>query len=188
MIPLKLNKERKYILAIGVVLLLAGLGYRFFPSGLGNLDQTDEIALKSRKVMEYKKKTASMAAVKKVLQESRGKLQRAEGLLLNGDTEALAAVDIQNILNEIAFRSGVEVKTMRILRSEKMGNEHYLGIRVEARLKATTRQLKDMLYRVGCSRKLLSIQQLSIDVPSTSYPLDLDIAVVVSGVMKVNGV
>ena len=185
MIRFKLNKERKILFASAMAALLIGLGYRFFPSGSESSDVKEEIILKSRKVVEYREKAASLSSIEKMLEDSRRQLEKAEGILLNGDTEALAAVDVQNIINEIAYRSKVEIKNTRVLNSEKQDNQKYLGIRVEVRLSATTRQLKEMLYRIACSNKLLAVKDLNVNAPNATNPLDLDVDLVVSGVMKI---
>ena len=111
-------------------------------------------------------------------------LEQLESGLLTGETPALAAVDVQNILNEVASRSEVEIKTVRVLKPEKMDEENYLSVPVQFTIRSTIRQLKEMLYRIETSPKYLTIKKIKINVRHTRGLRQLQSDLTVSGVMK----
>ncbi len=110
-----MNKERKYILIGGAILLLIGAIYRFFPEIEAFQPSGEEIVLKQKKLIKYRQTVEERSQTDAKLIALNRSLERSEAGLLNGETPALAAVDIQNILNQIASKSKVEVKAMRVL-------------------------------------------------------------------------
>jgi len=56
-------------------------------------------------------------------------------------------------LNEIAIGSGVEIKSIQVLKSQQKDTEPYIGVPVQFTVSATIRQLKDILYKVETSSK-----------------------------------
>jgi hypothetical protein len=178
------DSRNKRLLIIGALLLLAGMGYRFSSGFEDSFDINEEIALKKVKIKKFGEKVALMDQIEKNLATSRKTINKAEMLLLSGDTEALAAVDIQNMLNEIARRSNVELKTTKILKSDKLAHEAYLGIRVEINFSATIRQIKEICYRIETSGKWLEIPSCYFDVPDPRNPEKINAKMVVGGMMK----
>lgn len=184
MIQIKMNKERRYILFIGVILLLLGVTYRFYPSIQGLLSNREDIELKKQKVSKYRVKASSHDPLKKRMDSSRSVLERVEAGLIDGETAALAAVNIQNVLNEIAYRGGTTIQSMQVLKPKKLSNEGYLDVRVQLKFQSTIRQLKQMLYRIETTAKLLTISNLRIHANSEKSSHQLRGEMIVSGVMK----
>ncbi len=92
--PLKLSKERKIILIAGGLLLLIGVVYRFsgdIPWPFGN---DEVISLEARKIGKYRAMVGQKDRLEKLLRKNRVNLERAEQMLLSGDTAALAAATL----------------------------------------------------------------------------------------------
>ena len=162
MFGFKINKEKRYILIAGTALLLLGLIYRFSP-GLDFFHSSqEEILLKKKKLFKYRQLVQEKNVFEKKLISLNRTLDRAESALLKGKTSALAAVEPQNILKKMTGESQVGIKTMRVLKPEETEKEKYLGILVQFTFASTTRQLKEILYKIETSAKLLAIRELRI--------------------------
>ena len=159
---LRLSKERKYILIAGGVLLFIGLLYRSFPLFLDIFSGSEEIALKTRKLIKYRQTVQVRNKLEETLSSLSRTLARAESSLLVGDTPALCAVDIQNILNEIANRTKVEIKTMLVLKPKQKKEMKYMSIPVKFSISSTIEQLKETLYRIASSPKIMKVKDIQI--------------------------
>lgn len=154
----EMNKERKYLLIGGAILLLIGAVYRFLPDLETMFSSHNEIFIKEKKLVKYRNMVQEKKRLQTQLMAVNKELVRAETGLLTGGTPALAAVDIQNTLNEIADRSKTEIKTMRVLTVKIPEQGEYVSIPVQITLDAGIRQLKEIIYRIENSSKLLVIK------------------------------
>jgi len=179
-----LTKERKYILIGGILLLLAGAAYRFFPAIESVFAKSDEMVFKEMELEKYR------AALRKktVLQSERvaaeRELARVEAGLLTPSTPALAAVDIQNMLNDIAEQKKIVIRSMRVLEPKPVEAEQYLTIPLEVTATGSIRQLKEMLFRIENAPKLLKISTLRIRLPNYRRPEEIHTSFTVEGFMK----
>ena len=181
---LNITKERKYILIGGGILLLLALLYRFFPTFQDLGPATNEINLKINKIAKYRQKAQNRNELETKLIALNRNLERAEFGLLSGETPALAAVDIQNLINEIAEKIEIEVQTMRVLRSVDLENMNYLSVPVQFTFNSTLRQLKDLLYRIESSQKYLTIDSMKIRNAVSRQPDQIQATIDVSGFLK----
>ena len=183
-VKFKIDKEKKYILIAGVVLLIFGLAYRLLPLFQGIQTGSAEIAVKERQIAKYRQAVNERNEIQARLVSLSRSLERAEAGLLTGKTVALAAVDIQNILNEIAGEKGVEIKSVRVLKSRELDEGHYISIPVQFTVNSTVRQLKEILYRIEASPKLLTVEKIRISVGRGKSSRQIRSDITVSGFMK----
>ena len=101
MLKFNMSKERKYLLMGGGVLLLLGVLYRFFPVIQDLKPAGSEIIFKKQQIAKYRQKIQKRKNLESRRIALNRNLGRAESGLLAGETPALAAVDIQNILSDI---------------------------------------------------------------------------------------
>ncbi len=185
-----MTQERKYIIICGLILLLIGAAYRFAPEQSFSVFQSfnDEIAIQEKRLEKYRQILQERNQIESRLLSLTRDLERAESGLLTGETPPLAAVDIQNILNEIAGKSNVEVKTMRVLNPEEPDKEspvkNYLGIPVEITMSANVRQLKEVLYKIETSPKILKINDMKIRLMSSKEIKEVYATLIISGFMR----
>ena len=184
MLKFKIDKQRKYILIAAAILLLFGVIYRLFPFFQGIQEADAEIVLKERQLAKYRQMVQKGNDLQAKIISLNRTLKQVESGLLTGETPALAAVNVQNTLNEIASRSGVEIKTVRVLKPEKMDEENYLSVPVQFTISSTIRQLKEMLYRIETSPKYLTIRKIKISVRHTRGLRRIQSNLTVAGVMK----
>jgi len=180
-----IDKRRRYLLITGAVLLLFGFSFWLFPFLEGVPGGGTDIAAQKKRIAKYRQTVKGRGELEAKLASLDKSLKRAEAGLLTGKTAALSAADIQNILNEIALGSGVEIKSLQILKSQKQDSDMYISVPVQFTISATIRQLKDILYKIEESPKFfLTVERIGISVfgPSGSGQVRCDITV--SGIMK----
>jgi len=184
MLKFNMSKERKYLLMGGGVLLVLGVLYRFFPVIQDLKPAGSEIIFKKQQIAKYCQKIQKRKNLESRRIALNRNLGRAESGLLAGETPALAAVDIQNILSDITRKIDIEIKTMRVIKSIDLENMNYVSIPVQFTLKSTVRQLKDMLYQIETSNKFLIISKMKIRNTSGKQPEQISSTITVSGLLK----
>lgn len=181
------DKKRRYILIAGAVLLLFGLAFWLFPYFEGIQGGETDIAAQKKRIAKYRQTVKGRSELEAKLIFLNKSLERAEAGLLTGKTAALAAVDVQNTLNEIVIGSGVEMKSVQVLKSQspKQDAELYISIPVQFTVSATIRQLKDILYKIEASSKFfLTVERIGISVSGAGSPGQMRCDITVSGIMK----
>jgi hypothetical protein len=184
MTRLSLDKKRKHILIVAAVALFFGLVYRFYPSVQSLLFPKAEIELKEAKILKYQKELTADGGLDVLLNSLKESLKEAEKGLLTGKTRSLAAVQIQEILQEITEKSGVVIRSLNVLNPEELDKEGYLSIPVEFYLFATISQFKEVLYRIGISQKYLAVKQLRIDYTKSGPEDTIRCHMTVAGYMQ----
>jgi hypothetical protein len=184
-LTLIVDKRRRYLLIAGAVLLLFGLAFWLFPYFEGIPGGETDVAAQKKRVAKYRQTVKGRGELEARLVSLSKSLEVAEAGLLTGKTAALAAVDIQNILNEIALGSGIEIKSVQVLKSQKQDSDQYVSIPVQFTVNATIRQLKDVLYKIEASPKIfLTVDRIGISLAGSAYPGQTRIDFTVSGIMK----
>ena len=179
------DKRRRYLLIAGAVLLLFGLAFWLFPFFEGIQGGETDIAAQKKRVAKYRQTVKGRGELEARLVSLNKSLERAEAGLLTGKTAALAAVDIQNILNEIALGSGVEIRSVQVLKSQRQDSDQYVSVPVQFTVSATIRQLKDILYKIEASPKFfLTVERIGISVAGAGDPGQIRCDITVSGIMK----
>jgi Tfp pilus assembly protein PilO len=184
-LKLVMDKRKRTILIAGTVLLLFGLAYRFVPYFEGVQGGETEIAAQKKRIAKYRQTVKGRGELEASLATLNKSLEQAEAVLLTGKTEALAAVDVQNVLNEIALGSGVEIKSVQVLKSPQKDSDQYVSVPVQFSVNATIRQLKDILYKIEASPKFfLTVERIGISVAGAGSAGQMRADITVSGIMK----
>jgi ACT domain-containing protein len=166
----------------GIVLLILSAVYRFSGDMTTWLSGGDAMFLKEKKLAKYRELVQEKQSIQARHEELTRMIAQAESRLLTGGTPAIAAVDIQNTLNDIAGRSSAEIKTMRVLTPKQFENDPYAAIPVQISLHTTAAQLKEILYRIENSAKILVISEIRIHLLSDKETVEA--IFIVEGFMK----
>ncbi|MEA2039929.1 MAG: type II secretion system protein GspM [Thermodesulfobacteriota bacterium] len=183
MFKIKIDKRRRYLFIIGAILLFLGLIYRVLPFLQSIESGGTQIALKEREIAAYRRAVQEGQGIEERLISLNRSLERGESGLLKGTTPALASVDIQNRLNTIAKRNGIEIKRLRVLKPEQTGEDCYLSIPVKFNITSTLRQLTGLLYRIESSPKYMMVKTVRISSRGRSTG-QIQSDITVSGLMK----
>ncbi len=182
-----IDKRRRYLLIGGAVLLLFGLAFWVFPYLEGIQGGDTDVAAQKKRIAKYRQTVKGRGELEAMLVSLNKSLERGEAGLLTGKTAALAAVDIQNTLNEIVIGSGLEIKSVQVMKSpnQKQDADLYISIPVQFTVSATIRQLKDILYKIEASPKFfLTVERIGISVSGAAGPGQMRCDITVSGIMK----
>lgn len=179
-------KTRQFLLIAVAVVLFIGVAVRyglFFPGLPGS---SAEIEHKEKRVAKYHQLVQRKEVIQQKLIGLGKEVARAENGLLNGKTQALAAVDLQNRLTGIADGSQVTIESQRVLKPPKQGTDEeplYVQIPVQVTMTLTTRQLQQVLYGIADSPVFLKVTDASIKVKRAEEGT-LHATLTVSGLMK----
>jgi len=180
-----IDKRRRYLLIAGAVLLLFGFAYWLLPYVEGNRGGETDIAAQKKRIAKYQQAVKGRGEVDARAASLSKSLERAEAGLLTGKTAALAAVDIQNVLSEIAVGSGIELRSVVVPKLQPKDTEQYVSVPVAFTVSASIRQLKDLLYKIEASPKFfLTVEKIGISVAGAGSPGQIRCDVTVSGIMK----
>jgi len=183
-----LNKERKMILAFGAVILLLGAIYRFYPDIRALVSVSDEMAVKQKQVETYAGIVAQRQQIAKENAAAKRLMIQVEARLLPGATPALAAVEIQNIIDDIAGASNVTFDSMRVMKPEADEKSEFIRLPVQFSMNANILQLKDILYKIEASPKLLIVKEFDASLSrSRNQNALIRSTVTVEGMMRRSG-
>lgn len=181
---LPVDRWKRYLMIAGAV-LFCGLVFRLFPYIEGIQGGETDIATQQKRVAKYRQTVKGRGELDARIVSLSKSLERAEAGLLTGKTAALAAVDIQNTLKEITLGSGVEIKSVQVLKSQQKDTEQYLSIPVQFTVSVTIRQLKDILYKIEAfSKFFLTVERIAISVVGAGGPGQIRCDITVSGIMR----
>ena len=164
MTMVKIDKKRKYFLLAMGLLLMVGAGYRIWPEIQDFLGAGGNIAVLKKRLVKYQQMVQSSAGLESNVALLKKTINQGESGLLTGKTPALAAADIQKLVREMAEKSQVEIKRVRVLKSEDVGGSLYLSIPVQLNISGSVRHLKEFLYQIMTSSKYLTVQKVGITV------------------------
>ncbi|HLC01938.1 MAG TPA: type II secretion system protein GspM [Anaerolineales bacterium] len=102
-----------------------------------------------------------------------------EQQLLPGEKVAVAAADLQAMLHKAAGEAGVTIVSESIHSPKKA--EGFTQISVELSLNSDLKKLRDFIYKIESSRKLLTVPKLTVNASFPRPGAELQVTVVVSG-------
>ncbi len=159
-----MTKERKIILVIGFAALLAGVAYRFGPRIVDAAfsDASENLREKRALLQRYRLIAERKAPLEARITAMEKEIAAVESGLFSGETKALATVQMQNQISEMAAESGAEIRTVREITTSRRAVGSYEPLQLEVKAQFTIDQLTDFLYRVESSSKRLRIPHLSL--------------------------
>ena len=181
---IELNRERKIILIVGAILLILGAIYRFSPGIISAVSASDEIEMKKNHLAKYLRIAAQRDRSVDENVYFKRTLNQMESRLLKGKTPTLAAVEIQDILNGIGQLGNVNFMSMQVMKPEEGEDSEYIRLPVRFSMNADIVQLKDIIYQIEASSKLLVISELDAKVARSRDGYLIRSTITVEGVMR----
>lgn len=164
MMTFRMGKNSRYILIAGGLLLLIGLAYRLFPfcEYVGGVEE--QIAMKEKRIAKYMQLLQEGGGIEDELKALEQTIREGESRLLTAQTTSIAAADVQNIVQNMASESGVEIKTVRVLKPEALDKGDYLSIPVQLTITSDIGPFAHFLHLIEMSQKNLTVKTLKIRV------------------------
>lgn len=158
-----MQKKRKIILVSGALLLVLGAVYRFSPSMDELFTDGSERAIKIETIRKFQKKIREGSRLQQKIIDLTRSLERAERFLLEGSTTALGAVHIQNVINKIAYENELTIDSLTVKKAKVLDEvDDFVEVPVEVKVKATIRQLLNLLQKLESAPQLLAITGMQI--------------------------
>ncbi len=177
-----MTRERRIILFVGALLLAAGAVYRFAPDMTGLFGGSGDRLRKERRLARYRLMVREKDRLQDELATVQQSLARMEGRLLAGSTPALAGVELQNFLNDLAARGQVRIESMRVLRTRDAA-PGYQAVSAQAVFVAEMEQLRHILYRLETGSKFLRVTACRLVVNNPRNWRDIRATLTVEGFM-----
>jgi len=138
-----------------------------------------EIPAQRQVLAKYARTAAARPQLEKRLGELNKMLESLHQRFLAGQTPALAAAGLQNILQKLANENEVSVKVTRVLQPKPL--EMYTSIPVLIEIQARIPGMTAFLYSIENNQRLLKIAKLKIRVIDLRKPLDVRATLQVEG-------
>lgn len=185
----RILKDKRILLIIGVVCVAAAAVYRFSPN-LGELFRDDALFQKQIRLDKYRKLVDSEKKLTTALSSAKKVYASANRMLLQADTPAIAAVEIQERVQQIAAGQNLEIESIRFLDAVERESEvlkGYTAIPIQFSVDASTRDMARLMYDLETSDKLLSVKKTRFRVRSQGGERLISATIVVWGYMKETG-
>ena len=154
------KREKILILTGGVLMVFIAIKILFFPLMERRQAVGESLAMRTE-LLERTKKAIKMRPQmeekRRVLRET---VKNLEGALLVGKSPTLASAELQSLMKEIAQRSGVQIKSIKTLKSEDLGE--YIKVQGEIIFYADIRSLLNFLYNIEDNEKALVVTQMNL--------------------------
>lgn len=157
-----LSKERRYLLLGGAIVLLLAAIYRFYPAISALLPDQNQIAIMSRQAVKYQRKISERDVLQEQIVALSKNIEHYRGALLEGTTPSLAAVNIQNLLNEIVAANHLQIDSVQMMKVTDSAVAGFQAVPVQVNLTLSIRQLLDLLYKIESAKTLLDVTDLNI--------------------------
>jgi hypothetical protein len=159
-----MSKLRQYGARLAALALLLGLAFTGYSMlAIPLVEAHNRLDRKRVEVTEKLDRYAQIAAKRPTVKSLIARLETrkaATGIYLDGNTDPLAAVDLQERINAHVKRTGGKVQSIQVLKTET--GEGYRRVAISVRLTATMSALHRLIYAVEAKRPFLVIRNLDI--------------------------
>ncbi len=173
-------RDKKFLIA-GVIAVCLFVFLKFlvlpFYDKLGQ--QKKDIELQQQTLEKYKKFIQKQSEVQQELKKLSSQEKKIQTSLLKGETASLAAADIQKIIDNIAEKSQVRVKSVKVMDpNEKEGLE---TIPIQITFESDLEKWNSFINSIETNRKLLTIPELKIRVKNKRKPRAISVTLKIVG-------
>ena len=179
-------RDRRFLIvgAIAVGLFLV-LNYAVLPVYESIMFKRKDIALKEITLQKYQRKIEPQGALRKKLAEVQRRSREVEQSLLKGVTTSLAAADIQRIVDTVARKSQVSIKSVKVL--DASARDVLTTIPVQVTFDGDLGRTCAFMRSIESNAKLLAIQEMKIRVRNRRKPKGITVTLKIAGFMKKRG-
>ncbi|MGH7412437.1 MAG: type II secretion system protein GspM [Candidatus Methylomirabilis sp.] len=174
------RRERRFLVAGGAA-LLAFLAFNFViaPAVSRQREVRSELENKRQALERYQLVIEGKRRYERKFADAERLFAQLQRLLLPGEKLTLAAAELQEMLHKSAGASGVTMVSENIHSPKKSGG--LTQVSVELTLNADMKKLRDFLYKVESSAKLLTVPKLTLNASFPRPGAELQVTVAVSG-------
>lgn len=181
---MNIEDRRKKIFTTGVFFLgLAGFYLLILkPISIKHTRTLNKIEKKESLLYRYKAILERKDQLKERITFVKNESEKLDKFLLTGDKPAIAASELQVLLENIAKKTNVLVKN--ITNKKPLEKDIFLQIPLEIAIESTLRELKDVIYHIENLDKLILIRKLNIRLIKSDNPEKLETKLTIDGYIK----
>ena len=173
-------RERRFLIAAGAALVaFLWINYVVAPAVSEQVRVRNEYREKLRALERYQLIVEGKKRYEKKFADAEQLFTQLQRRLLPGEKLTLAAADLQAMLHKAAGETGVTIISESIHSPKKV--EGFTQVSVELSLNSDMKKLRDFLYKIESSGKLLTVPKLSLNASFPRLGAELQVTVVVSG-------
>ena len=174
------RRERKFLVLGGAALVaFLAVNYLIVPAVSSHLQVRSEYRETLQALERYQLVVEGKRRYEKKFADAEQLFTQLEQQLLPGEKVAVAAADLQAMLHKAAGEAGVTIVSESIHSPKKA--EGFTQISVELSLNSDLKKLRDFIYKIESSRKLLTVPKLAVNASFPRPGAELQVTVVVSG-------
>jgi len=173
-------RERRFLISGGIVLgAFLAINYLIVPAVSREFQIRHEIEERTHALERYQLIAEGKRRYQKRFANAEQLFTQLQQRLLPAEKVALAAADLQALLHKAAGESGVTITSENIHAPKLV--EGFTQVSVELSLNTDLRKLRNFLYKIETSEKLLIVPRLLMNAASPRPGVELRVMVVVSG-------
>ena len=174
------SRERRLLMAGGAALLaFLAINYVVAPAISSQIQVRTEYREKLQALERHQLVVEGKRRYEKRFADAEQVFTQLQRRLLPGEKLTLAAADLQAMLHQAAGESGVTIGSESIHSPKKV--EGFTQVSVELLLNAYLKKLRDFLYKIETSGKLLTVPKLIVNAHFPRPGAELVVTVLVSG-------
>ena len=180
-----LDRRKKNILILGAILLTVAIAYRFMPL-IGNLyPPQDELDALAEQLVNYRNQLKKLKHIKARKQALETALQKRKSNLFGAETASLAAVEVQNIIDQIFSENNVEISSIQVIDEKPVKNKPYIQVPIRLTFASTISRLQKILYAIESSPRYLKVDEARFRSSSSGGKNRLiSVTITISGLMN----
>ena len=172
-----MKKSRTLIITLPLMAVLLGVfaykyGFMQVHSDLSSLKE--EQAVKGRLLDRYMALIAKKPVLEKELTSLREERKADDSKLIEGETPALAAAKLQDIVKGVVTGGGGTISSERVGKQEDMGDFTTINVSIDTML-PDVKALGDILYSLETRTPYLVIKEIDARVRNYRNPRDLTV-------------
>jgi hypothetical protein len=173
-------RERRFVIAAGAALVaFLVINYVVIPAISRQVQVRKEYQEKVRALERHQLVVEGKRRYEQKFADAEQLFTQLQRRLLPGEKLTLAAADLQAMLHKAAGETGVTIISESIHSPKKI--EGFTQVSVELSLNSDLKKLRDFLYKIESSGKLLTVPKLTVNAIYPRPGAELQVTVVVSG-------
>lgn len=173
-------RERRFLMAgAGAAVLFLAINYSVAPAISRQMQVRTEYGKRLQDLERYQLVVEGKRRYERKHAEAEQLFAHLQQRLFPGEKLALTAADLQAMLHKAAGETGVTIVSESIQSPKKA--EGFTQVSVELSLNADLKKLRDFLYKIESSQKLLTVPKLVVNASFPRPGAELQVTLVVSG-------
>jgi type II secretory pathway component PulM len=176
-------RERRFVILAGIaVVAFLAVNFAILPAISRQQEVRAGLQEKQQALERYQLIMEGRRRYERRLTDAQQLVTQLEQLLLPGEKLTLASAELQAMLHKAAGESGVTIVSENIHAPKKA--EGFTQVTVELTMNADLKKLRDFLYKIEGSRKLLTVPKLLLNANFPRPGAELQVTVAISGYTK----